>query len=435
MSIAESGASARTMSEARALLAAGRVNEAVPLFLAVLEGDLPHVEARNALAIVSLRGGDLVAARQHLEAALAEAPEDALTLNHWAQLQQGEGNTHAAMQTYRKLLSQQPSLYTVRLAYAQLLQGGGDTESALLHYFRAIRNAQAAGRWLSDESTPPGLRAEVRRAMALVAQHRRRLCDGLMASFVDRFGRSSLDRVADCISMQMGDAIYVPEDSRQKPLRFPFPALPQSPYLDKRRIAGIAELEAQTPAILAELQEILGRSAGREKVFHDPRQADQNLRGNRGPAVWDGYYFYRYGQRNEVNASACPRTMVAVDQMPLCRVRGYGPEVLFSTLGPGTHLLPHHGVTNARIVGHLPLIVPPDCALRVAGELHSWRVGEVVVFDDTYSHEAWNRSAETRVVMIFDMWHPDLTEAEQIAVRELFEVLGDLGTNADRVEV
>jgi len=26
-----------------------------------------------------------------------------------------------------------------------------------------------------------------------------------------------------------------------------------------------------------------------------------------------------------------------------------------------------------------------------------------VVFDDTYEHEAWNRSGETRVVLIFDL--------------------------------
>jgi aspartate beta-hydroxylase len=432
---AESAVSVRTLNEARTLLAAGRVSEAVPLFLALIDTNPLHLEARNALAIVALRAGDLAAARGQLEAALSAAPDDVLTLNHWAQLQQGEGDMQAAAQTYRRLLAQQPSLFAVRLAYSKLLEASGDGDAALLHYFRAIRNAQRAGRWLSDESTPTGLRADVRRAMEMVAVRRRSLCDDLMNSLVDRFGRSSLDRVADCIAMQMGDAIYVPEDTRQKPLRFPFPGLPQVPYLDKRRISGIAELEAQAAAILAELQGILGGSAGRENVFRDPVQADQSLRGARGPAVWDGYYFYRYGQRNETNASACPRTIAAVDKLPLCRVRGYGPEVLFSTLGPGTHLLPHHGVTNARIVGHLPLIVPPGCALRVAGAEHVWQVGDVVMFDDTYSHEAWNRSAETRVVMIFDLWHPDLSEAERVAVRELFEVLGDLGADADRVEV
>ena len=54
-------------------------------------------------------------------------------------------------------------------------------------------------------------------------------------------------------------------------------------------------------------------------------------------------------------------------------------------------------------------MIPEDCALRVGGEDHHWREGEVVVFDDTYDHEAWNRSERTRVVMIFDLWNPFLT--------------------------
>jgi aspartate beta-hydroxylase len=432
MSVAESKIVARALADARALLSTGRLVEAVPLYQALVDADPRQIEARNALAVMALRSGDLAGARAQLTAALAVASDDVLTLNHMAQLQQAEGDAQAARETYHKLLTQQPGLYAVRLAYAQLLEAAGEQAAALRHYFRAIRNAQVAGRWLSDDSTPAGLRAPVKRALALVAQHRRALCEGIMGRLVERFGRGDLTRVEGCIQLQIGDSMYVPPDTRQKPLRFPFPDLPQSPYLDKRLIPQIAELEAQTSAILAELRAILGRAEGREAVFRSPRMADENLRGERGPASWDGYYFYRYGQRNEINAAACPHTMAAVDQLPLCRVRGYGPEVLFSTLGPGTHLLPHHGVTNARIVGHLPLIVPPDCALRVADGEHVWRIGEAVLFDDTYSHEAWNRSSETRVVLIFDLWHPDLTEVERVGVRELFEMLGDLGNEADR---
>jgi aspartate beta-hydroxylase len=111
--------------------------------------------------------------------------------------------------------------------------------------------------------------------------------------------------------------------------------------------------------------------------------------------------------------------------LPLSRIREHGPEVLFSVFTAGTHLLPHRGVTNARLVAHLPLIVPRDCALRVAGEDHVWREGEVVVFDDTYEHEAWNRSDAIRVVLIFDIWNPLLTDVERAALTELIPSFGD----------
>jgi aspartate beta-hydroxylase len=105
-------------------------------------------------------------------------------------------------------------------------------------------------------------------------------------------------------------------------------------------------------------------------------------------------------------------------------VAGHGPEVLFSVYTPGTHLLPHRGVTNTRLVAHLPLIVPQDCALNVGGELHPWREGRVVVFDDTYEHESWNRSGEVRVILIFDIWNPHLSAAERLAVARLVEAIG-----------
>ena len=99
--------------------------------------------------------------------------------------------------------------------------------------------------------------------------------------------------------------------------------------------------------------------------------------------------------------------------------------MLFFVFTPGTHLLPHRGVTNVRVVAHLPLIVPENCQLVVGGQPHRWQEGRVVVFDDTYEHEAWNRSGETRVVLIFDLWSPYLSEAERAALAVVIENIGD----------
>ena len=178
---------------------------------------------------------------------------------------------------------------------------------------------------------------------------------------------------------------------------------------------------------------LLPSEQGRERVFASEDVERQNLRGTIGAPGWDGYYFYRHGVRRDQNCVRCPVTSAALDQLPLSRVREHGPEVLFSIFTAGTHLLPHRGVTNTRVVGHLPLIVPQDCALNVGGELHVWQEGQVVVFDDTYEHEAWNRSKETRVVLIFDLWNPYLTESEQAAVTDVVAAIGDLREAIERL--
>ena len=126
----------------------------------------------------------------------------------------------------------------------------------------------------------------------------------------------------------------------------------------------------------------------------------------------------------------CPRTAALLDALPLCRIREHAPEVMFSVLTPGTHILPHRGVTNTRVVCHLPLIVPEDCALVVGGETHAWREGEAVAFDDTYEHEAWNRGSSTRVVLIIDVWNPHLTAAERDAVATLAGSMGEFNKAA-----
>jgi aspartate beta-hydroxylase len=82
-------------------------------------------------------------------------------------------------------------------------------------------------------------------------------------------------------------------------------------------------------------------------------------------------------------------------------------------------------------VTHLPLVIPEgDCKLVVGGEAHAWQEGRCVTFDDTFLHEAWNRTDRQRVVLILDTWNPYLTEPECIALRDLVEKIGEFNMGA-----
>lgn len=53
---------------------------------------------------------------------------------------------------------------------------------------------------------------------------------------------------------------------------------------------------------------------------------------------------------------------------------------------------------------HLGIVVPDGCRIKINGEEHSWQEGKLIVFDDTFRHEAWNPSRDTtRVVLMFDI--------------------------------
>ncbi|MGH8196396.1 MAG: aspartyl/asparaginyl beta-hydroxylase domain-containing protein [Woeseiaceae bacterium] len=84
---------------------------------------------------------------------------------------------------------------------------------------------------------------------------------------------------------------------------------------------------------------------------------------------------------------------------------------------------PHNGFLNSRLICHLPLIVPPGCHFRVGNEERRWERGKAWVFDDTIEHEAWNSSDETRVILIFDIWRPELSDEERNLVTALMQAV------------
>jgi aspartate beta-hydroxylase/beta-hydroxylase len=44
--------------------------------------------------------------------------------------------------------------------------------------------------------------------------------------------------------------------------------------------------------------------------------------------------------------------------------------------------------------------------MRVKDQLHTWREGESILFDDSWNHQVYNTSPERRVVLIVDVVRP-----------------------------
>ncbi len=372
-----------------------------------------------------LASGDCAGARELLTAAIAEHPQDAITRYHYGLACMACGDPGSSLDAHREAVRLAPEFYTARMHLAAGLERAHPFD-ALVQYTRALKDAQSRNRWLDSKSTPDAIRPLVEHAVQVVRGGRARLFTSLWEPLVREHGAKALMRVERCLRIHLGEERPQYPDARQQPTFLFFPGLPATPYLDLRLFPWVDALESQFPAIRAELLQRLDTTQGRERVFDSEALENENLRGQSVAPSWNGYYFYRHGQRRDDNCSACPTTAEALDALPLARVRDHAPEVLFSVFTPGTHLLPHRGVTNTRVVGHLALMVPRDCALSVAGEAHQWQEGRCVVFDDTYEHEAWNRSDGIRVVLIFDLWNPHLTEIERIAVGRLVETIGEL---------
>jgi aspartate beta-hydroxylase len=419
-------------TEAQELLRQGRIPEAESAFARLLEQNPDHLEALNVVALSALRTGNIQRAVGLLERAALTDPRDAVTQHHLGRALDAAGDLAGALRAYESAVSLRPDFVVARLYWAACLERARQIDPAVVQYVRALNDAQSTGRWLTPDSTPVALRPMVEHAVITVREHRSAAYSGLFEPLVTRFGRDALARVAQALRIYFKQEAPIYPDSRQQPTFLFMPGLPTSPYFDRSLFPWMEALEAETANIQAELSQLLPHSRGSERVFTSEELEKENLRGTGGAPSWTGYYFYRHGVRREDNCAECPRTARALDSLPLSRVRDHGPEVLFSVFAPSPHLLPHRGVTNTRLVGHLPLMVPEDCALNVGGEIHAWVEGRAVVFDDTYEHEAWNRGSSTRVVLIFDIWNPDVTDVERAALAALIYSIGEFRESVEK---
>ena len=213
---------------------------------------------------------------------------------------------------------------------------------------------------------------------------------------------------------------------RPSPSFLYFPQLPAIEFFERSDFPWLDTLEAATDDIRAELIQVLadGPAALEPYITGDgeplPRWRELN-----NSRRWGVFYLWRAGKPETENLSRCPKTAAALADWPKCELTGTGPTAVFSILDAHTRIPPHVGVNNARLIVHLPLIVPPGCGFRVGAETRSWDPGKAFVFDDTIEHEAWNDSDQPRAVLILDTWNPLLSEGERELVSALTEGVGE----------
>jgi hypothetical protein len=177
-----------------------------------------------------------------------------------------------------------------------------------------------------------------------------------------------------------------------------YPGLRAMPWHDPQQFRLARDLEAIADTVAAEVHALAGSGFQEE--------AEKINRSGR----WNVLFLYERGRKNEHNCSLCPQTVAVIEANRT--VLSLGGLAYFSMLEPGTQIAPHRGPTNVRLRCHLGIDVPVGCGLRVGGVEHTWEEGRCLVFDDSFTHEAWNQSAHPRVVLIVDLWHPDLTDDE-----------------------
>lgn len=309
------------------------------------------------------------------------------------------------------------------IAKGDALVGLGDGRTATTFYNLALR---AAG---DVRGLAPQLVAELRRVHAATQEQKRRFEDHLTGSLTAAGfdPATSSERFAQSLDLMAGrKQLYL-----SQPLFYFFPGLPQVQYQPRETLPWMAEVEAAASEIRAELDSLLTEPERfRPYVERRKDRANTDTDGMIDNPDWSALFLWKDGVEQEEVARRCPRTMEALASVPLCRVPGRTPSILFSKLGAGARIPPHHGLINVRLICHLPLIAPPGSRFRVGNDVREWKEGQGWGFDDTVEHEARNDSGLDRTILIFDVWKPELTAEERDLVASMFQSIDSYGKAA-----
>jgi len=424
-------------------------------------GDDQHIRALFAAAWQAMEGGRPQDAQRLLQQAEAAAPQHPLVQNEIALRRLQAGDPAGAYDLLLQALRQDPTQASIWLNFAFALRGlqRPDDERLALHEVLAIepnnvrallqlatleelqgkpREAAKSFR-MALQQLPPGfvppppMRPILQHAMEVIdANHREleRFIEDRLADLRVRHAEVSQKRFDDCLAVLLQKRrVYRPQ-----PTFMHFPHLPAIEWYERADFPWLDAIEAATDDIRAELLAVLADGQDKLDPYVSFAQAPPDKwRELNNSRRWGVYYFYREGVAYPEHLARCPKTAAALASWPGYDVPGNGPSALYSILDAKTRIPPHTGVSNTRLIVHLPLVIPKGCGFRVGAQTREWHPGKAMIFDDTIEHEVWNDNTVPRAVMIFDIWNPYLTEAERDLVRSTTVAVGEYyGTGAYR---
>ena len=383
---------------------------AAQLWQRILEQVPTHGAALLGMAQLHYRAGSLPEARALLERLVAADGRDKQQWINLAVVSMAQRDEAREEEAIRRALVLEPLDLVALILRAGLLTRQGKRHAAA----RAHGAVAAVAPPLAQ--LPPELRPAVQEALAYREQYDTdfgRFLDDYMAPLLGDLRGERVQRFTESLDIMLGrKRRYEPQ-----PALFHFHGLAPVTFFDRADFPWLDAFERETDAIRAEF---LTAQAGDEGFtpymqYGDDQPLRQWAELNNS-LRWSAFHLVEAGKVNDANAQRCPRTMALLAGAPQPDQPGRTPVAMFSVLKPKTRIPPHCGVSNVRLVTHVPLVVPPGCGFRVGNDVRAWEEGKAWVFDDTIEHEAWNDSDLPRAILMFDIWHPHLTGPERALV-------------------
>ncbi|MGA9851771.1 MAG: aspartyl/asparaginyl beta-hydroxylase domain-containing protein [Gammaproteobacteria bacterium] len=407
------------------LVQRGQIGDAAKVYEQILEIAPYHVKALDFLATRAYEGGNTSLSLELLGRSFRAGPDRPIIYQNFGLVHKARGEYELALEALDRALQLQPVYPMALLHKGSILELLDRRREAVNAYYQAWQQAPGLRQSRYSEQVPTHTRELISHSADAISRARIGLLEKAFAILRSQQDPATFQRAEQFADLYLGRAQPKYKHAMQRPAFLYFPELRPQAFFEREDFSWVQELESSAPHIREELLVVLQHPDELQAYVQVPAPDPAQWKELNYSPKWSSFHLYKAAERNELHCQQCPVTTACIEKLPLVRTSGHSPEVFFSILKPGTHIPPHFGLANYKVAVHLPLIIPGDCAIRVGNETRTWTEGRCLIFDDSFQHEAWNNSSESRAVLILEVWNPQLSDAERQAVTATLEVIRD----------
>lgn len=427
MSEASADSDQAVFSQAEGELAAGNLDGAESRLRHLVDRPEPYAPACFSLAMIAFRTGRLSNAIDLLHQACSIDPDDAAYRYRLGFAQQHAGLTREATENFQQAARLDPNNVLAMLKAGVLLTQQGQSDQGAELIQRAVLTEPGLDSAANHPKMTAAAKAEIQNALKILRAHYLTMNQQILDTLAAKYPAGERKRLERGFKMLHGMEKPVYNHPLQRPEFFLLPDMAAVPWFEREEFDWVPRVEEAWQDVHRELDQLLSEQARFDPYIvepdkgksYPPTPAGTDFSSLVGSPSWTAFHMARAGIIDE-NFRRCPVTMALMDSLPQPQAEDYMPEIFFSRLKPGGHIIPHYGQMNFRLTVHLGLIVPDGCGIRVGDQTRHWEPGRVLAFDDSFEHEAWNRGDSERIVLIFEAWHPDIREAEVEGLQMFF---------------
>jgi aspartyl/asparaginyl beta-hydroxylase (cupin superfamily) len=405
-------------SRAFALSQQGDIQATARVCKDILAIDGNHLSSLRFLADLAIQSGDFASATSHLQTLLVHSPRDTQLLSQLGQAFYRQGKLLQAAAIYTDYWRSSPRNRTIYLTLGCLhVELGNFDKAAQIFSLGESVDPQLLSLW-KKPGVNPGIGQMSKIAWDTLCRHHTELHIKTVEALGDPQDiariRDAVWPLADAREISYGHPLHCPQG-------FSIEYAESPTFFEAALFPWRRQLEGCYPDIREEILTGMNVAVnGRPYLSNRHRLEGPQWEPLVNNMSWASVHLYGRGLANQQVIDRFPQTLEALARVPLATSGAYPSEVFISVLAPHTRIPEHFGVSSAILTAHLPIEVPAGCGLKVHEETRVPEAGKLMVFDDTWEHSAWNNSDQPRVVLIFELWHPQLSELERSAVSHGF---------------